>query len=91
MFSLLLWHDLEGSGSTDEFQLLRCCGRNTFAVSFSLLDRCWRGKHYLQRFWEKLPEDGQIVVFDRSWYGRVLKLTRFERQSPLTAASTLTN
>ena len=31
-----------------------------------------RGQHYLQRFWEKLPEHGQIVVFDRSWYGRVL-------------------
>ena len=31
-----------------------------------------RGKHYLQRFWEKLPEHGQIIVFDRSWYGRVL-------------------
>jgi polyphosphate kinase 2 (PPK2 family) len=31
-----------------------------------------RSKHYLQRFWEKLPEHGQIVVFDRSWYGRVL-------------------
>lgn len=31
-----------------------------------------KGKHYLQRFWEKLPEPGQIVVFDRSWYGRVL-------------------
>jgi len=31
-----------------------------------------KGKHYLQRFWEKLPEHGEIVVFDRSWYGRVL-------------------
>ena len=31
-----------------------------------------KAKHYLQRFWEKLPEHGQIVVFDRSWYGRVL-------------------
>jgi polyphosphate kinase 2 (PPK2 family) len=30
------------------------------------------GRHYLQRFWEKLPDPGQIVVFDRSWYGRVL-------------------
>jgi AMP-polyphosphate phosphotransferase len=28
--------------------------------------------HYLQRFWERLPQHGQIVVFDRSWYGRVL-------------------
>ena len=29
-------------------------------------------QHYLQRFWERLPERGQISVFDRSWYGRVL-------------------
>ncbi len=29
-------------------------------------------QHYLQRFWERLPSHGQIVVFDRSWYGRVL-------------------
>lgn len=31
-----------------------------------------RGQHYLQRFWQKLPDPGQIVVFDRSWYGRIL-------------------
>ena len=31
-----------------------------------------RAEHYLQRFWRHLPEKGQIVVFDRSWYGRVL-------------------
>jgi PPK2 family polyphosphate:nucleotide phosphotransferase len=28
--------------------------------------------HYLWRFWKKLAPSGQIVVFDRSWYGRVL-------------------
>ena len=30
--------------------------------------------HYLWRFWRRLrsPEDKQIVIFDRSWYGRVL-------------------
>jgi AMP-polyphosphate phosphotransferase len=31
-----------------------------------------RAQHYLQRFWRGLPEKGQIVAFDRSWYGRVL-------------------
>jgi len=31
-----------------------------------------RAQHYLQRFWQRLPALGQIVVFDRSWYGRVL-------------------
>lgn len=29
-------------------------------------------KHYLYRFWKRLPENGQIAIFDRSWYGRVL-------------------
>lgn len=28
--------------------------------------------HYMQRFWRKLPQYGQIAIFDRSWYGRVL-------------------
>lgn len=29
-------------------------------------------KHYLYRFWRRLPEKGKIAIFDRSWYGRVL-------------------
>ncbi len=28
--------------------------------------------HYLYRFWRRLPERGQMAIFDRSWYGRVL-------------------
>lgn len=28
--------------------------------------------HYLWRFWRRLPEAGQIALFDRSWYGRVM-------------------
>ncbi len=28
--------------------------------------------HYLWRFWNRLPPRGQVAVFDRSWYGRVL-------------------
>ncbi len=29
-------------------------------------------RHYLARFFERLPPRGAISVFDRSWYGRVL-------------------
>ena len=29
-------------------------------------------KHYLYRFWRRMPEKGSIAIFDRSWYGRVL-------------------
>lgn len=30
--------------------------------------------HYLWRFWNRLrsPDDKQVVIFDRSWYGRVM-------------------
>ena len=33
-----------------------------------------RHRHYLWRFWKRLkaPDEKQILVFDRSWYGRVL-------------------
>ncbi len=31
-----------------------------------------RAHHYLWRFWRHLPGDGHVLVFDRSWYGRVL-------------------
>ncbi|QDT12784.1 polyphosphate:AMP phosphotransferase [Planctomycetes bacterium K23_9] len=29
-------------------------------------------RHYLWRFWRHLPNAGNITIFDRSWYGRVL-------------------
>ncbi len=31
-----------------------------------------RLEHYQARFWRRLPERGQLAVFDRTWYGRVL-------------------
>src|SRR5882672_5475355 len=37
-----------------------------------------QGRHYLYRFWNKLPERGQLAIFDRTWYGRVL-VERVER------------
>jgi polyphosphate kinase 2 (PPK2 family) len=31
-----------------------------------------KARHFLYRFWERVPPVGAISVFDRSWYGRVL-------------------
>lgn len=31
-----------------------------------------KDRHYLWRFWTRLPANGDINIFDRSWYGRVL-------------------
>ncbi|MCT6701316.1 polyphosphate kinase 2 family protein [Rheinheimera sp. 4Y26] len=35
-------------------------------------DESERQQHWLQRFWQRLPQHGHWAVFDRSWYGRVL-------------------
>ena len=31
-----------------------------------------RARHYLWRFWRRLPRAAGVAIFDRSWYGRVL-------------------
>ena len=31
-----------------------------------------KAHHYLWRFWRHLPRAGRVLIFDRSWYGRVL-------------------
>ena len=31
-----------------------------------------KSRHYLWRFWNKVPAAGHLAIFDRSWYGRVL-------------------
>lgn len=29
-------------------------------------------RHFLWRFWKRLPKTGHIAIFDRTWYGRVM-------------------
>lgn len=31
-----------------------------------------KSRNYLWRFWSRLPRKGEIVIFDRTWYGRVM-------------------
>lgn len=40
-----------------------------------------QGRHYLYRFWRKIPKKGMISIFDRTWYGRVL-VERVEKLIP---------
>jgi len=35
-------------------------------------ERHEKARHHLYRFWTKVPLPGELAVFDRSWYGRVL-------------------
>lgn len=35
-------------------------------------DATEKAHHYLWRFWNHIPKDGHIAIFDRTWYGRVM-------------------
>jgi len=43
-----------------------------------------QGRHYLWRFWQRLPPSGSWAIFDRTWYGRVL-VERIEGFCPRAA------
>lgn len=40
-----------------------------------------KARHYLWRFWRTVPAIGNIAIYDRSWYGRVL-VERVENFTP---------
>ncbi|MDD7428487.1 MAG: phosphate--AMP phosphotransferase, partial [Oscillospiraceae bacterium] len=42
------------------------------AVPVAAPEKYELNRHYLWRFWRKLPKTGHITIFDRTWYGRVM-------------------
>ncbi|MEM8768830.1 MAG: polyphosphate:AMP phosphotransferase [Pseudomonadota bacterium] len=46
--------------------------RNTRVVPIAAPSADELAHHYLRRFWRHLPRAGSTLIFDRSWYGRVL-------------------
>jgi AMP-polyphosphate phosphotransferase len=41
-------------------------------IQISAPNHLEKSHHYLWRFWQHIPKDGNITIYDRSWYGRVL-------------------
>lgn len=46
--------------------------RSTHVWRIGAPSREEQGRHYLWRFWQRLPAPGNWAIFDRTWYGRVL-------------------
>ncbi|MGR8933581.1 MAG: polyphosphate:AMP phosphotransferase [Gammaproteobacteria bacterium] len=46
--------------------------RNYQVISIAAPTDEERQHHYLWRFWRHIPRAGQVTIYDRSWYGRVL-------------------
>ena len=42
------------------------------AVPIAAPDKAELARHYLWRFWNRIPKTGHIAIFDRTWYGRVM-------------------
>jgi polyphosphate kinase 2 (PPK2 family) len=64
--------DASGKGSTIQRLTERLDPRAFRAYSGSPPSELERRYHWLWRYQVRLPEDGQIALFDHSWYGRVL-------------------
>ncbi len=72
--TLLLFEGWDAAGKGGAIRRLTAGldARNYRVVPFAAPTDEERAQHYLWRFWRHLPRAGRLMVFDRSWYGRVL-------------------
>jgi polyphosphate kinase 2 (PPK2 family) len=64
--------DASGKGGAIRHITASVDARNWQVVPIGAPNDEERAHHYLWRFWRRLPRDGRMLIFDRSWYGRVL-------------------
>ncbi|MFC0558183.1 polyphosphate kinase 2 family protein [Halalkalibacter alkalisediminis] len=64
--------DAAGKGGTIKRITERLDPRGYSVHGISAPDKHELNYHYMRRFWKVLPKKGEICIFDRSWYGRVL-------------------
>ena len=64
--------DASGKGGNIQRITEKLDPRGYHVWSISAPNEVERQYHYLWRFWTHIPARGQIAIFDRSWYGRVL-------------------
>jgi len=64
--------DASGKGGLIQRIIYGLEPRSTFVWRIGAPTQEEQGKHYLWRFWQRLPARGNWAIFDRTWYGRVL-------------------
>lgn len=64
--------DAAGKGGAIQRLTAQCDPRAYKVWPVSAPNEEERAHHYLWRFWRHLPGAGEIAIFDRTWYGRVL-------------------
>ena len=64
--------DAAGKGGAIKIMVNHLDPRHYSVVSYGAPSKLEKDHHFLWRFYTELPGLGQMAVFDRSWYGRVL-------------------
>lgn len=64
--------DAAGKGGAIQRMTAKCDPRHYKVWPIAAPSEGEKARHYLWRFWTRLPRDGELAIFDRSWYGRVL-------------------
>lgn len=64
--------DAAGKGGSIKRLVQRMDPRGYEVVTTAAPNEIEQMHHYLWRFWKNIPKAGHVVIFDRSWYGRVL-------------------
>ena len=64
--------DAAGKGGAIQRMVAQCDPRHFHVWPIAAPSEGEKARHYLWRFWTRLPKAGETAVFDRSWYGRVL-------------------
>ena len=64
--------DASGKGGAIQRLTAQCDPRAYRVWPIAAPNDTEKAHHYLWRFWQRLPQAGEVAIFDRSWYGRVL-------------------
>ena len=64
--------DAAGKGGLIQRMIYGLEPRSTHVWRIGAPTEVEQGRHYLWRFWERLPARRNWAIFDRTWYGRVL-------------------
>jgi polyphosphate kinase 2 (PPK2 family) len=64
--------DAAGKGGAIKTLVGNLDPRHYKVVNYAAPSKREKNHHFLWRFWKELPAYGEMAVFDRSWYGRVL-------------------
>ena len=72
--SILVFEGMDAAGKGGATRRLTAAldARHLEVLPFAAPTDEERAQHYLWRFWRCLPRAGEVCIFDRSWYGRVL-------------------